>query len=148
MQAEGPPCTVFVFAELRDAAVVNASEKRARAARMSPFVLRMIVTAVAVLMTAFVVPGFRVKGFLSAFLFAVALAFVDAFLWGLLAPISWLVTVLTLGVAFPLLHVLAFRFAAAVIPGVEVSGCFGAALGSFVLAIAQGFLAWVTHVEP
>lgn len=114
---------------------------------MDAFVLRMIVTAVAVLMTAFLVPGFRVKGFFSAFLFAIALAFVDAFLWGFLAPISWLMTILTLGVAFPLLHIVAFRVAAVFIPGVEVSGCFGAAFAALVLAIAQGFLAWITHVE-
>ena len=114
---------------------------------MNSFVLRMMVTAVAILMTAFVVPGFRVKGFFSAFLFAMSLAFFDAFLWGFLAPISWLVTVLTLGVAFPLIHIFAFRMAALFIPGVEVSGCFGAALAAFVLAMAQGFLAWVTHVN-
>ena len=113
---------------------------------MSQFVVRMIVTAVAVLMTAFVVPGFRVKGFFSAFLFAMALAFVDAFLWGFLAPVTWLVTILTLGVAFPIIHIIAFRLAALFIPGVEVSGCFGAALAAAVLALAQGFLAWVTHV--
>jgi len=113
---------------------------------MSQFVVRMMVTAVAVLMTAFVVPGFRVKGFFSAFLFAMALAFVDAFLWGFLAPVTWLVTILTLGVAFPIIHIIAFRLAALFIPGVEVSGCFGAALAAAVLALAQGFLAWVTHV--
>jgi putative membrane protein len=113
---------------------------------MSQFLVRMMVTAVAVLMTAFVVPGFRVKGFFSAFLFAMALAFVDAFLWGFLAPVTWLVTILTLGVAFPILHIIAFRLAALFIPGVEVSGCFGAAFAAAVLALAQGFLAWVTHV--
>ena len=113
---------------------------------MSQFVVRMMVTAVAVLMTAFVVPGFRVKGFFSAFLFAMALAFVDAFLWGFLAPVTWLETILTLGVAFPIIHIIAFRLAALFIPGVEVSGCFGAALAAAVLALAQGFLAWVTHV--
>ena len=113
---------------------------------MSQFLVRMMVTAVAVLMTAFVVPGFRVKGFFSAFLFAMALAFVDAFLWGFLAPVTWLVTILTLGVAFPILHIIAFRLAALFIPGVEVSGCFGAACAAAVLALAQGFLAWVTHV--
>ena len=115
-------------------------------APMSDFALRMIVTAVAILMTAFVVPGFRVKGFFSAFLFATALAFLDAFLWGFLAPLSWLLTIITLGVAFPLLHIAAFRVAALFSPGVEVSGCFAAALAAFVLAIAQGFLAWMTRV--
>ena len=115
-------------------------------APMPPFVLRLIVTAVAILMTAFVVPGFRVKGFFSAFLFAFALAFLDAFLWGFLAPLSWLVTLLTLGVAFPILHMLAFRAAAFAIPGVEISGCFATALAAFVLAVFQGFLAWVTRV--
>ncbi len=114
---------------------------------MNDFLLRMIVTAVAVLMTAFVVPGFRVKGFFSAFLFAIALAFVDAFLWGFLAPVSWLFTIVTLGVAFPLLHLFAFRMAAVLIPGIEVSGCFGAAFAALVLAIAQGFLAWLTHID-
>jgi putative membrane protein len=143
MQADAPPRTHFARAECVPARGLSAIRER-----MSPFVLRMIVTAVAVLMTAFVVPGFRVKGFFSAFLFAVALAFLDAFLWGFLAPVTWLFTILTLGVAFPIIHVVAFRFAAAAIPGVEVSGCFGAALASIVLAVAQGFLAWLTHVEP
>jgi putative membrane protein len=143
MQADALPRTHFAAAETVPARAFSAIGER-----MSPFVLRMMVTAVAVLMTAFVVPGFRVKGFFSAFLFAIALAFLDALLWGFLAPVTWLFTILTLGVAFPLIHVFAFRFAAAAIPGVEVSGCFGAALASVVLAVAQGFLAWLTHVEP
>jgi len=143
MQADAPRRTHFAPAKR-----VPARAFSVMPARMSPFVLRMLVTAVAVLMIAFVVPGFRVKGFLSAFLFALALAFLDALLWGFLAPVTWLFTILTLGVAFPVIHVIAFRFAAALIPGVEVSGCFGAALASFALALAQGFLAWVTHVEP
>ncbi len=113
---------------------------------MGDFVLRMLVTAVAVLMTAFVVPGFRVKSFPSAFVFASALAVLDAFLWGFLAPVTWLLTFLTLGVAFPVLHIVVLRAAAVFVPGVECSGCFSAAMAAAVLALAQGFLAWLTRV--
>ena len=105
-----------------------------------------LVMAVAVLVVAFVLPGFKVKGFLDALGFAVLVALFNAIAWGVLRALSLPLSVVTLGIGALIIDGLIFLGAAKIVRGVEISGCFVATLGYLLVALVDAGLRHLLHL--
>lgn len=102
------------------------------------FLVHWLTTAVALGVTAWMLPGVRVDSFVALAVSALVLGFVNAIVRPLLVLLTLPFTVLTLGFFYFIVNGIAFALAAALVPGFGVASFFTAVLGAFVV----GFISW------
>ena len=112
---------------------------------MPHFLLTWLVTALALLITAYIVPGFEIAGFVAAAIAAVVLGLVNAIIRPILIFFTLPLTVLTLGLFLFVVNALSIWLVAAFSPGFNITGFLPALLGSIVLTIATTLLNWVVR---
>jgi putative membrane protein len=115
---------------------------------MKHFVLTLLGTAVALIITAKVVPGFKVDGFTGALIAAVVIGFVNAFVRPILSFFTFPITFFTLGLFTFVINALMLILASKLTPGYGfVVRDFGAALiGSIVLSIVSSIIHYFVRV--
>lgn len=96
--------------------------------------LRWILFALAVIFTAWLVPGISVDNFQSAMLVTVIIALINIFVRPLIVFITLPINILTLGIFTLVINSLLLMLAGYLSPGFEVNGFLSAFLGSIVLA--------------
>ena len=102
---------------------------------MLRLLLRWFLQAGALLVVAWLVPGFHVSSFWAALLAALVIGLLNATLGLLLKLITLPLSILTLGLFFLVINALMLRFAGTFVPGFGVA-TFGAAfIGAAVLAL-------------
>jgi putative membrane protein len=102
---------------------------------MIRLLLRWFLQAGALLIVAYLVPGFRVTSFWSALLAALVIGLLNATLGLLLKIITLPISILTLGIFFLVINALMLRLAGTFVPGFGIA-TFGAAfIGAIVLAL-------------
>lgn len=111
------------------------------------FLVRLLLSAVAVLVTAYVLPGIQVDNFLSAFILAVVLAVLNVTLRPLMIIITIPLTFLTLGLFLLVINALVILAAEAFTPGFHVDGFWWALLFSLILSILNSILIGETKKE-
>ncbi len=104
--------------------------------------LRWILFALAVIFTAWLVPGISVDNFQSAMLVTVIIALINIFVRPLIVFITLPINILTLGIFTLVVNSFLLMLAGYLSPGFEVNGFLSAFLGSIVLA----FLALVINM--
>ena len=104
--------------------------------------LRWVLFALAVVFTAWLVPGISVENFQSAMLVTVIIALINIFVRPLIVFITLPINILTLGIFTLVINSLLLMLAGYLSPGFEVSGFLSALLGSIVLA----FLALIINM--
>ena len=97
--------------------------------------IHLLVTAVAVLIAARIVPGIRVKSFGSAVVFAFVLAVLNVILGKVLLVLALPVILVTLGLFLIVINGFLFWLADKAVKGVEVDGFGSAILGSLVTSL-------------
>ncbi|WGV23285.1 phage holin family protein [Halotia branconii] len=115
---------------------------------MKNFLLTWLATAVALLITASIVPGFYVKNFIAALVAAIVIGLVNAFIRPILAILTFPITLLTLGLFTLVINALTLWLASALTPGYgfEIRGFLPALLGSIVLAIVSSVINYFARV--
>ena len=100
--------------------------------------LNWLLSAVALLIVSFLIPGFHVEGFKEALIAAIVIGLINATLGVILKVVTLPLTVLTLGVFWWVVNaamlMIASRFMA---PGFWVSGFFAAFIGAIVLSLVN-----------
>lgn len=104
---------------------------------MRRFVIHVLVTAVALAVTAWMVPGIHVASVPALFLAALTLGLVNAVVRPVLLFITFPITLLTLGLFYFVVNGAAFGLAAALAPGFEIDGFGWAILGAMVVGITS-----------
>lgn len=99
------------------------------------FLLQWLVSGVAVLITAYLLPGVRVTGFFAALVTALILGLINAFIRPLLILLTLPLNILTLGLFILVINALLIMLAAAIVPGFSVQGFWWALLFGVVLAV-------------
>ena len=98
-------------------------------------IFRILVTAIAVVLTAYIVPGVVVAGLGTALLVALVLGIINV----TIRPILWLLTLpltlITLGLFTFILNALLFWLTGLLVPGFHVYGFLAALLGSLIVSI-------------
>lgn len=99
------------------------------------FLARTLVTALALILVAELIPGIEVDGFLTALIAALLLGVLNALVRPLLIFFTLPITILTLGLFILVINALLFWFAASFIGGFSVSGFWVAFFGSLIVSI-------------
>jgi putative membrane protein len=99
---------------------------------MHHILIQILVTAVAVLLAARIVPGIRVRSFGSAVVFAIVLGILAAVLKTVLVILALPFILVTLGLFMFVINGFLFWLADKIVKGVEVDGFGAAVLGSIV----------------
>jgi putative membrane protein len=96
--------------------------------------LHWAVSALALLVTAFVVPGFKVKNFGAALVASVVIGLANVFIRPFLLFLTLPLNILTLGIFTFVVNGIVLRLCAAVLKDFAISGWFAAILGAAILA--------------
>ena len=100
-----------------------------------PTLVHWVVSAAALLVTAKLIPGFRLKGFGSALWAAVVIGIANAVIWPILIFLTLPINILTLGLFTFVVNAMVLKLCAAFLDGFEIKSWTAAILGAVVLAI-------------
>ncbi|PRX52427.1 phage holin family protein [Salegentibacter salegens] len=104
------------------------------------FILRILLTALAVVVLAKFLPGVEVEGYLTAIIVAIVLAILNLLVKPILVIFTLPVTILTLGLFLLVINAIIILLADAFVSGFGVSGFFIALLFSLLLSLFQSLL--------
>jgi putative membrane protein len=111
------------------------------------FLVQWLIAAVAVLISAYILPGVTVKGFFAALVTALVLGLINAFLRPVLLILTLPITVLTLGLFYFVINALLIMLTGAIVPGFEVRNFWWALLFGLVLSIVNSVLGRIAGGE-
>lgn len=97
-------------------------------------IVSLLVAVLAVVVSAYVLPGVAVDGFMTAIVVAVVLAVVNAFIKPLVVLLTLPINILTLGLFMVVINAAMILLVDALVPGFTVDGFWWAVLFSIVLS--------------
>ncbi|HJV36309.1 phage holin family protein [Geomonas sp.] len=104
------------------------------------FLVHWLIRALAIVITAYLLPGVRLAGFFAALVTALVLGLVNTFIKPLLLFLTLPLNILTLGLLTFVINALLIMLTSALVPGFQVAGFWWALLFSLVLAIINYLL--------
>ncbi len=104
------------------------------------FIFKIIVSALAVIITAYLLPGVKIVTPVTAIIVAAVLAFLDAIVKPLMILFTIPITIVTLGLFLIVINALMILLADYMVDGFEVKGFWWALLFSFILTIVTSLL--------
>jgi putative membrane protein len=107
---------------------------------MKRFVLHWLVIALALWVTAYILPGVTVDSYQALAIAAVVLGLVNALIRPVLTILTLPITILTLGLFYLLVNGFTFFLAAKLVPGFHVAGFWWSVLGALVVSIISSFV--------
>jgi putative membrane protein len=123
----------------------GAGDNRPRRSRitidsMVGFLIHTVVLAVAIWVTAQVVPGVTVVSWTALAVAALVLGVVNAIVRPILLLLTLPITVLTLGLFYLVVNGAAFGLAAALVPGFQIESWTAAILGALLTSVVSWFV--------
>ena len=107
---------------------------------MRYWLIHWLLSGVALLIVAQILPGIQVEGFGAALIAALVIGLVSATLGLLLKIVLLPFIILSLGVVYFLINGLMLKLASEFVPGFRVNGCLPAVLGAILLTIVDYIL--------
>jgi putative membrane protein len=104
---------------------------------MVHLLLVWLFSAIALLICAYIVPGFELAGFGSALVAALVVGFLNATVGLLLKLLTFPLSILTLGLFFLVINAIILLLASAFVPGFHIRGFGAAFLGAIVLMLVR-----------
>jgi putative membrane protein len=105
--------------------------------------VRWLISAVSIMIVAYLVPGFVVHGVVAALIAAVIIGLVNATLGSVVKILTLPLTFLTLGLFLIVVNAIMLKVAAALTPGFEVQTWGAAFIGAILLSLVSTFLNWL-----
>jgi putative membrane protein len=105
--------------------------------------VRLLLTAVSVMIVAYLIPGVAVDGLLSAVIVAVVFGVVNATLGLALKILTFPLSVVTLGLFWFVINALMLLFVSRLVPGFSINGFWAAFLGAILLSVVNTVLKWI-----
>lgn len=102
--------------------------------------LNWLLSALAIIVAAYLLPGVKVDSFVTALVVAVVLGVINAFLKPILLFLTLPITILTLGLFSLVINALLVMLSAAIVPGFVVDGFWWALIFSILLSFINAFL--------
>lgn len=110
-----------------------------------PVIVRWLINALALFLTALLIPGIRIDGLWAGILAALVLGVVNAVIRPVLLFLTLPFNLLTLGLLTFVINALMLLLVAAVVHGFSVDGFWTALLGSVVLSLISGILSQIVR---
>lgn len=107
---------------------------------MTRFLIHWLVIAVALWVTAYIIPGVEVSSWTALAIAAVALGFVNAIVRPIFVILTLPITILTLGLFYLVINGFTFLLVSKVVPGFSVSSFGWAILGALVVSLVSWFI--------
>lgn len=106
-------------------------------------IVNWLLSALALIVVAHVVPGFYVAGFTSALWAALAIGLINATLGLLVKVVTFPLTLVTLGVFWIVVNAIMLQLASWFVDGFRVRGFLAAFIGAILLSLLNMFLRWL-----
>lgn len=103
-------------------------------------IVSLLVNAVAVIITSYLLPGIDVESFWTAILVAIVLAVLNTFVKPILTILTLPITIITLGLFILVINALIVLLASAIVPGFHVANFWWAIAFAIVLTIISSIL--------
>ena len=104
--------------------------------------LQWVLSAIAILVVAHYVPGFRVSGFVVALIAAVVIGLVNGTVGIVLKILTFPLSIVTFGIFLLVINALMLKLAAALLPGFQIDGFMPAFWGALLLALINMAVRW------
>jgi putative membrane protein len=104
------------------------------------YLIHWVVSALALLITAYVVPGFEISGFIAALIAAIVVGFANSTLGWILIALTLPINILTLGLFTFVVDGIVLKMCAAIVPGFKITSWGAAIFGALILAIVRTVL--------
>ncbi len=104
------------------------------------YLIRWVVAALALMITAYVVPGFKVRDFSAALIAAIVIGIANVLIWPFLMVITLPLNLITLGLFTFVVNGIVLKLCAAVLEGFKIDGWLSAIFGAIILSLSQTFL--------
>jgi putative membrane protein len=101
------------------------------------FLIHWLITTIAILIAAYLLPGVTVKGFFAALVTALVLGLINTFIRPILLILTLPINILTLGLFTFVINALLIMLTSAVVPGFDVRSFWWALLFSLVLSLIK-----------
>lgn len=100
----------------------------------------MLISTIAVFVSAYIIPGVDVDTYVTAFIVAVVLGILNSFVKPVLVILTLPVTIITLGIFYLLINALMVIITASLVNGFQVSGILDALLFGISVSVINSFL--------
>jgi putative membrane protein len=98
-------------------------------------ITNLIISTLAVIVIAYILPGVTVTGLISAFIVAIVLGILNILIRPLLIILTLPINILTLGLFTFVINAVIVLIASAIVPGFKVNGFWAALVFAIVLAV-------------
>jgi len=109
------------------------------------FLISWLISAVAIVITAYLLPGVRLSGFFAALVTALVLGLINTFIKPLLLLLTLPLNILTLGLLTFVINALLIMLTSSVVPGFVVTGFGWALLFSLILSLINYALGMIVY---
>ncbi len=110
-------------------------------------ILRLLVSAFAIIITAYLLPAVSVSGFITALIIAVVLGAINTFIRPVLVLLTLPLTVMTLGLFLIILNTLLIMLTAVLVPGFTIASFWWALAFGIILSVISAFLHQLTETN-
>ncbi|HJW17085.1 MAG TPA: phage holin family protein [Flavisolibacter sp.] len=104
------------------------------------FIIKVLITAVAVYLAAYLLPGVTITDVKTTIIVALVLALLNTFIKPILVILTIPITLVTLGLFLLVINALMVKWAAGLVSGFTVDGWFSALLVSLIVTIVSYIL--------
>ena len=111
--------------------------------RGAGLITRWLLTALALIITAKIVPGIEFSNTMTLFIAALVLGLVNAIVRPILVLLTLPLTILTLGLFILIVNAAAFALTALFVPGFHVASFMSAFLGALLVSILSTVFSWI-----
>jgi putative membrane protein len=122
---------------------VQGSRADSREKLQMTLLVHWLIYAVAILITAYLLPGVRLSGFFAALVTALVLGLINTFIRPLLLFLTLPLNILTLGLLTFVINALLILLTSAIVSGFAVEGFWWALLFSLVLSVVSYVLSFI-----
>ena len=106
-----------------------------------------MITALSLLITAYLIPGITINGFTVAAIATLVMGLINAIVKPILLLFTLPLTILTLGLFLFVVNAISFSLVSYFTPGFTVNSFLDALFGSIVLSIVSSFLGMIFEAE-
>ncbi len=110
--------------------------------------INLILSGLAVFISAYVLPGVKVDGFITALVVAILLALVNTLIRPFVLLLTLPINILTLGLFSLVINALMVVLVAAIVPGFRVNGLLWAFIFSVVLSLVSSVIYMLVPAKP
>lgn len=102
-----------------------------------PFLVRLLVVALALALASYLLPGFKVDGWITLLIASLLLGFANAVIKPIFVLLTFPITLLTLGLFLVVINAAMLGLVAWLLPGFTIDGLVPAVLGWLIVSVVS-----------